>query len=99
MEEYKETIIRVLVEPVKPSIKIKPQIKFHYLCDIPTTERKTSSTRTGRQSSIKENRKESRYQCLKCPGQPALCIDLCVCLHHKKIGVAQTESSSESEQD
>ena len=47
----------------------------------------------------RKQKKKSRYQCLKCPGQPALCIDQCFHLCHEKIGSAQTESSSESEQD
>ena len=40
MKEYKETIIRVLVGPTKPSTKIKPRVNFHYLCPIPATEKR-----------------------------------------------------------
>ena len=83
MKEYKEAIVRVLVGPAKASTKIKPQTNFHYLCTIPATEKRKTPTRTCKRCSTKENRKESRYQCLKCPGQPALCIDQCFCLYHK----------------
>ena len=98
-KEYKEAVVRALVGPAKPSAKIKPQANLQYLCTIPATEKKKTPTRTCKHCSTKENRKESRYQCLKCPGQPALCIDQCFSLYHEKLGVALTESSSESVQD
>ena len=60
MKEYKEAIVRVLAEPVKPSTKIKPQVIFHYLCEIPASERKKTPTRTYKHCSTKENRKEAR---------------------------------------
>ena len=79
--------------------KIKPQVNFRYLWAIPATEKKKASAGTCKHCPTKENRKKSRYQCLKCPRQAALCIQQCFRLYHDKIGVAQTESSSESEQD
>ena len=88
IKEFKESIIRVFIGPVKLSTKIQPQANFHYLCVMPTTEKKKILTRTWKHFSTKENRKESRSQCLECPGQPTLWIDQCFHLCHKNIGVA-----------
>ena len=87
IKEYKEAIVRVLVGPAKPSAKIKPQANFDCLFAILATEKKKTPTRTYKHCSTKEIRTEARYQCLKCPGQPVLCIDQCFRLYHEKIDV------------
>ena len=99
MKEYKEAILRVLVGPAKPSTKIKIKLIFiiYVLYSAPRKRRhQQEHVNTVQQ---KNTEKESRYQCLKCSGKPALCIHQYFHLYHKKIGVAQTEPSSENEQD
>ena len=98
LKEYKEAIIGVLVGPAKSSSKIKPPANFHYLCAIPITEKKKTEQEHANTVQQKKTEK-TQNQCLKCLGQLALCIDQYFCLYDKKIGVAQTESSSESGQD
>ena len=49
-----------------------------------------------------DKRKESRYQCLKCEKEPALCIDPCFRLYQVKLGIAPSntdESNNESDFD
>ena len=97
LKEYKKAIIRVLVGPAKSSLKIKPPANFHYLCAIPITEKKKTEQEHANTVQQKKTEK-TQNQCLKCLGQLALCIDQYFFLYHKKIGVAQTESSPESDQ-
>ena len=93
VKEYKEAIVWVLIGAGKPSTKVKLEANFHYLCTIPATEWKKTATKTCKHYSTKENRKESTYQWMKCR------TDQCFLLYHKKKVIAETESSSESEQD
>ena len=97
MKDFKESIIRYLVGPPKPTKFTKPQANFHYLCPIPATEKKKTPTRVCKHCSIKGRRRESRYQCLRCPEQPTLCIDPCFRLYHQSIGVYESETSSSEE--
>ena len=73
---------------------MRPQVNFHYLSAIPATEKKKTPTRRCQYCSSKENRKESRYQCVRCSGSPALCVDPCFLQLHVLIGIALENSDS-----
>ena len=98
MKEFKKAIVKSLIGLPKQSRNLRPQANFHYLCPIPGTEKKVTPTRACKQCSTKERRRESRYQCVKCPDQPPLCIDPCFQLYHKQIGVARDETSSSEDE-
>ena len=57
-------------------------------------EKKKTPTRRCQYCSSKENRKVSRYQCVRCNESPALCVDPCFRQFHVRIGVALENSDS-----
>ena len=44
-------------------------------------------------------RRESRYVCEYCPGQPVLCIDPCFSLYHQNLGQTNDASMDSSDVD
>ena len=55
----------------------------HVPCSIPSTPKKTKPQKKCRYCSRNNIRKESRYCCMKCPGQPGLCAAPCFALWHE----------------
>ena len=96
IKDFREVVVESLIGPPRKKWLMRPQLNFHCLSAIPATEKKKTPTRRCQHCSSKENRKESRYQCLKCEKSPALCVDPCFQQFHVSIGVALEDSESDA---
>jgi hypothetical protein len=57
-------------------------VPAHVMQRIPATEGKRIPTRKCRMCTRRNKRRESRYQCITCPWQPALCMGDCFAQYH-----------------
>jgi hypothetical protein len=64
----------------QPSVEITEPV--HVMQHIPPTETKIYPTRKCRMCTRRNERRESRFQCITCPWQPALCLGDCFSQYH-----------------
>ena len=83
---YKMDIIEATINKARitedPTIFIMPTVGRYFMELIPPTETKAKPQKRCVICTIKEKRKESRYQCKNCPTHPGLCPAPCFELHH-----------------
>ena len=83
------------VQPPAPADIAAPYVpRYHQLTKIPPTASKNTPRRKCRQHRVDggpgpAGRKDTRYECLRCDGQPALCLGECYDRYHSRMGMAQ----------
>ena len=88
VSEFKQEAVEWLVGEVATPRYLKPIANFHYLYPIPVTGKKKNPTKRCCLCSTPQKRKETRYICLYCDDQPAMCLYPCFVQYHMQIGVA-----------
>lgn len=82
--KFRESFIACLIGDKMPNKqKINKEEPFHYLENIPPTEKKQRPTKPCRVCTSQKKRRETRYQCPVCEEKPALCVDTCFKEYHQ----------------
>ena len=96
INKFRKVVVKwLIVETVQPR-QFKPQ--FHYLAIIPPSRKKEIPTRVFKVCCSNKIRRETRYMCAFCEGNPPMCVEKCFQVYHPKLGVA-VESDMDSDED
>ena len=85
--DFKQQAVEWLVGEIATPKHLQPVANFHHLFPMPASGKKNTPTKRCCLCSTPAKRKETRYICLFCTDQPALCIYPCFVEYHMDIGV------------
>ena len=93
---FLEEVVRSLNgEPRRPAY-VRPRAAFHYIGRIPQTGKKEHPQKPCRRC---KPRKDRRYMCMFCAGNPSLCLEPCFSAYHIELGIVEDAVNDNEDDD